>query len=237
MTISSVNPCANITDWLQAIGTVGAVIIALFFFFWERIREWYKKPRLKISLQFRPPDCHFLVTNLEAKRNGKIINPKAYYFRLTVSNNGRSSAKDLEAIVSKMELKSGHSWETYPQFLSTSLKWTHISEQYLPMILSKTEKKLDLGHIIDPAFRNDFREEQNLSLNNIADTHALFHFETFMQPSNGYNNIPPGEYKFKITVGATNCPPISSTIHLLFTGKWNNQEDLMLPKEINLAIE
>jgi hypothetical protein len=104
-------------------------------------------------------------------------------------------------------------------------------------LLPKTEKKFDIGHMIDPSFRHALCQEKNLSLNNISDTQALFHFETVMHPSNGYNNIPPGEYRFKIVVGAENCPAKSSTVYLFFRGNWNHQEELMLQKEIRLIIE
>ncbi|MGD0590740.1 MAG: hypothetical protein ABSA44_08080 [Bacteroidota bacterium] len=229
------NSCPSITDWLQAIGTIGAVIVALFFFFWERIREWWNKPHLGISLQFNPPDCHRIIT-VAQRDDGRIVNPDAFWFRLTASNKGRNSAKDLEAIISNMERKNNNTWETYSPFLPSNLKWTHISTQYLPMLLPKTEKKLDLGHIMDPNFRRAFLSERNPALTNIPNAQALFHFEVATQPSNGYNNIPPGEYRFELIVGAANCSPISTIISLSFSGNWNRQEDLMLQREINLNI-
>jgi len=78
--------------------------------------------------------------------------------------------------------------------------------------------------------------EKNPSLRDIPPNRVLFHFEVVAQPSNGYNNIPPGEYRFKVTVGAANCKPVSKTISLSFTGNWNLEENVMLGQEVNLVV-
>lgn len=48
----------KITDWLTALGTVGAVFVALFFFSWGKIESWWQRPKLRGGINFSSPDCH-----------------------------------------------------------------------------------------------------------------------------------------------------------------------------------
>lgn len=45
----------NITDWLISVGTISLAVVAIFQ---DKIRAWLTRPRLSISINTAPPDCH-----------------------------------------------------------------------------------------------------------------------------------------------------------------------------------
>jgi hypothetical protein len=223
----------TLTDWLQAIGTLGAVLAAFFFFFWERIRNWWKRPVLYAILNFRPPDCH-RITPLVTLPTGGTITPDAFWFRITIGNSGKTPAKDLEIIINEVEQKIGDSWQTYSAFLPNNLKWTHVGLQYLPMLLPGTEKNADLGHIIDPHFRPRLPWEENTQLP-VPANDTVFCFEVTAVPTNKYHIVAPGEYRFSLTVGAANCSPIKARCQFTLSGQWHRDEASMFQRGIVLT--
>jgi hypothetical protein len=101
------------------------------------------------------------------------------------------------------------------------------------MLLPKTEKDVDLGHIIDPVERSNVPDEQNPNLN-ISNVQTVFYFELTIRPTSRYQIIAPGEYRFAITVGAQNCSPVTRKFYLRLLGYWNNEESVMLSQGIKI---
>ena len=52
------NPSNNWTDILTAIGTLLAVLTTVFFFLYERIKNFLNRPILIIGINLTPPECH-----------------------------------------------------------------------------------------------------------------------------------------------------------------------------------
>ena len=101
------------TDILTAIGTVGAVILTVFFFLFERIRNWIKRPKLQMGDKFTPPECHktiVMICNEMADR---------YWFRLFATNVGNTPAKDIEVTINKVYKKIGANVALFSAFLQS----------------------------------------------------------------------------------------------------------------------
>lgn len=80
----------SITDWLTAIGTVGAVIVALFIASLGTLLSRYRKPVLKIEFENTEPFCrHATIWGVGPPAIG-------YFLRLRVRNTGKSMARDCE---------------------------------------------------------------------------------------------------------------------------------------------
>jgi len=223
-----------ITDpsWWQGIGTVAAVIAVVAFYFLDRLRTWKNRPILDININFRPPDCHHIPTTVR-DINNSVQQFDAFWFRLTVRNRGRSAAQNLEVLIHDLEKQVDNSWRLLSEFLLSNLVWTHIAQQYLPMLLPGTEKNVDLGHVIDPKARGVVPTENNSEIT-VVETQAVFYFETTILPNNRYNIIGPGEYKFTITVGASNCAPKSKSFKLKISGEWHLDESTMLSRGVRI---
>ncbi|MDA4123180.1 MAG: hypothetical protein OK456_08390 [Thaumarchaeota archaeon] len=82
----------SLTDWLTAVGTVGAVAVALFVAFLQNILQYYNRPVLIIEFENEEPFCKHRVLELEDYNPVKT----GYYVRLRIRNTGRSIAIDCE---------------------------------------------------------------------------------------------------------------------------------------------
>jgi hypothetical protein len=197
---------SGVTDWLTAIGTVGAVALALFFAFVEKI---WQRPRLEISVNFKPPDCGMGVPH-----------SKALFLRLRVANRGRSAARSLEATIQQMCQREGDFWIQVPSFLPSNLLWTHVSAPILPNLLPGLERNLDLAQILEPT---------KPSLARLA-------FILSVVPAREYNVLDPGAYRFSVTVGAENAKAVTQVFELTLSGKWFADEDKMLSDGVRLKV-
>jgi hypothetical protein len=91
----------NIVDWLQAGGTVGAVVVALGIAWWAGVRERRQRPALSLEFdpELRPPDFMAGMRSDE----GRI---ESHWVRLRVENrSGRRSADDVEVLFVRLEGK------------------------------------------------------------------------------------------------------------------------------------
>lgn len=222
------NPPNNWTDTLTAIGTLIAVFATIFFFFYERIKNYLNRPILKININFYPPECH-KITELF---NMRIAD--AYWFRLYVKNKGKSNAQNLEVLIEKVEKKVGDNWLIYPAFLPSNLKWTHIDVPLLLNLQPGTTKNVDLGYIYDPIVNVSNAVEKKLSSEN-GKIEILFNVSISVNPLTGYHVLKPGEYLFYIIVGASNCSARREKFHVCFTNDWQINEAKMLTDTIKIA--
>ena len=87
----------SINDWVL-IGTaifLGAV--ALFVpYFAELLKRLWFAPKIKISFNLCPPDCH------KTWLKGQGFNEPVYYFRFKVTNEGKSQARKCEAVIEEL---------------------------------------------------------------------------------------------------------------------------------------
>jgi hypothetical protein len=192
----------QLTDLLTAIGTVGAVIVAIFL---PIIQHFLNKPKLKVGLNFSPPDCHITL----AKRGDNYID--VFLMRFFVQNKGRSTAKNLEVTVDKIFLKSNGDWEICSNFLSSNLLWTNQNGSVLNNLLPKSRRNVDLAYIYKPvvSVRNQDETEMVVCISNII-------FDDF-------NRFYPGDYKFVIIVGGSNCDPITKEFIISFKEDWESE--------------
>jgi|ERR1700693_4747744 len=79
----------NKPEWWSAIGTISAVVVALFG---ETVWAWLRRPKLDLAISVRRPDC---VKTTLTDLNGQVI-ADCYYFRVLVSNSGKRRAEDVE---------------------------------------------------------------------------------------------------------------------------------------------
>lgn len=228
------NSCfPNAAEWLTALGTIAAVVAALGLAFLGQFMKWYNRPKLKLNVIFKPPDCHYILSDLKTDR-GVIKYFDNFYFRLQVTNEGRTSARNLEIIIDRVKIKVGDNWELDNSFLESNLTWTHINQQYLQFLLPHSIKHANLGHIVDPKARLQVFKERPQSLS-VSKKQTVFYFNITIQPTSKYHIIAPGKYKFRVSVGAENCEPTSEIFYLYFSGDWIVDEKLMLSNGINIS--
>lgn len=222
------NPSNNWTDILTAIGTLLAVLATVFFFFYERIRNYLNRPILEIGINLMPPECH----KTTAMSNQKLYS--AFWFRLYIKNSGKSNATNIEVIIEKVEKLVDEKWITFPEFLPSNLIWTHINEPNLKNLLPGTTKNVDFGSIIDPAARLSNPAERNLNHTGSM-TDNVFRVNISIQPFNAYNIIEPGNYLFYLIAGASNSKASREIFQLSFRKDWTQDEHKMLSEVVSIV--
>jgi hypothetical protein len=111
---------SSLAAWLSAIGTVLAVIVALFG---ETFWAWYRRPKLDLSIAVKRPDC--VKTFLTDSTTGETVAP-CYYFRLAVRNIGKRRAESVEVYTEMLESRTSAVYEPVVEFPPMDLRWSHI---------------------------------------------------------------------------------------------------------------
>ena len=97
----------NVAQWVGAIATFSAVIVALFK---ESILRRWRRPILDIEITLEPADCH-----LTQARSGHVV-ADCYYFRFWIKNTGASRAEQVQVFASKLSRKTGWNTPTREEF-------------------------------------------------------------------------------------------------------------------------
>lgn len=195
-----------------AVATLFAVVIALYQ---EKIKEWWNKSRLMPEIKLEPPDCHQI--ELHNPTNGQSVG-KSIYIRIRVRHVGGNSAKEVEAIISKVEMFEDGSWKIVKSFLPMNLKWSHTHEQKV-VIPPQSFRHCDLGSF-SPLYGNG-------SISN------MFKIDTIVQPnpvSSGMspNILQPGIYRLEVLFTGENVQPITKKWKVSFNASWYQSEQRML---------
>ena len=118
-------------EWWSAIGTVSAVVVALFA---ESVWAWLRRPKLDLSIQVARPDC--MKTNF-TDQTGQVV-ADVYYFRLSIRNRGKRRAEDVEVYAERLEVSEEGDLKVVAEFPPMDLKWSHIGRP-LQSIVSSPE--------------------------------------------------------------------------------------------------
>ncbi len=233
-----------ITDWLSAIGTLLAVVAALFIaIFQDWLRSIFSRPRLEVSISLNPPYCHKIVKHFtdpplapDNQLYGKQFQADCYYFRLRIKNNGEVRAEHVEVYAAELTKQvADGSFHLVETFTPMNLVWSNIGTTYLPAISPKMEKLCDLGHIIDPDKRKMVFDDNNPNLN-VSSSETTFSFDVEVKSYTLGHVIEPGRYRLKLITGAANSKPIEKILEINLTGKWFDDERKMLAEGISIAI-
>jgi len=221
-----------ITDWLIAIGTILLFFVAIFQ---DKIRSWLTRPKLGVSVDIVPPDCHKAIMKATDSRGQVIGEASCYYFRPRVSNSGNQRAEMVEVFAAELSKQQADgSFKKMHSFLPMNLLWSHINEPFLG-ISPGMEKLFNLGHILEPAERVSFGNEDDPRLGFRADQ-TIFSFDVERPSYTMSHLIPPGTYRVVLLVGAANASPIRRVVEIVLTGDWYDEEERMLGEGIGIRM-
>lgn len=235
----------TIADWIIALGTLALVIVAIFALFQDKIRALMIRPKLTVSVNINPPDCHKtkfnfnkeIVTSFETEEK-MIVQDSAdvYYFRLRVSNSGNEKAASAEVFAAGLSKQQADgTYKAVDSFLPMNLVWSNIRTLFFPVISPGTYKHCDLAHVIDPKKRSLIPVEET-EWSNIPSERTILSFDTFVKPNILSHLVPYGKYHLTIIVAAENANPITKVLEIMLTGDWYDEEDKMLGEGISVRI-
>ena len=232
-------------DWLIAIGTLLLAITALFQ---DIIRSIIWSPVLECEIEPSPPSCHRTVTSLKIEDARSNVKPRtlkfySFYYRFKIWNRGKTSAKNVEVLISNILKKKGNFYKRIESFSQDNLKWStlfdvinghRVPKRYCEYISPDTFKHCNLGHIHDPEYRSHIPGEDNPDLLCSNNT-ALFCFDVHFMSSILYYLVEPGEYQIEIKVGCENAKTITKKFIMEFNGAWYDDEQKMLREGISIS--
>jgi hypothetical protein len=239
------------TKWLTAIGTAGAVVVALVIaLFQEKLRRWYYHPTLEVSASPKLPDCTKLpyvqVPHVSfSESNQPIMVPRrettSYYLRILVKNNGRETARNVEVYAKKLvrHRKSDSQWEKDARFPPMNLVWSNSEpdqRNYLRFLPPGMSKHCDVGHILDPKDRKDFEADDNPELK-LADNEVSLTFDLIQRSLHKGYIVRQGEYRLEIVIAADNVDAVTKDVRIYFDGQWDAVQDTMLRDHVGIGLE
>ena len=87
-------------EWLTAFGTVGAVVLALSLaLYCEQVKRWTFRPALRLQAHVRRPDADKVSRWVGFPDGRRVDLGEAWYFRLTVFNDGTEAAEDVQVFL------------------------------------------------------------------------------------------------------------------------------------------
>ena len=209
-------------DVLAAIGTIAAVIVAIFN---ESFWNWYRRPKLDMSIRLRSPDCYkTLFVNKTIRER-----IERYSFRLAVTNRGRKRADDAEIYVAELSKKGDDgTFYRFQGFPPMDLMWSHVQRPFQSIAPGMT-RHCDLGHIDGPATGPEAME---FDLDHTAT--FVFDLEAPLHASGA--TLGTGTYHAKVFLGAANMTSRKHVIEIVFTGEWIEEETEMFKHGIRITV-
>ncbi len=207
----------NVAQWVGALATTVAVIVALFKEDFIRRR---RHPKLTLSIEAKHPYC----VRLPARENRQQPwNGWRYWLRVWVKNEGNVRAEKVEVFLSQALVRNNGSFEQVPDFTPMNLQWSYTHETYVDGISPDMGRLCDFGAINDPAKPSLSEARTRLSL-------------SLQVPPATPDWLQPGHYKFEIKLAGSNCEPVVRWIHLHLTGVWENETAQMLSNGFTVTV-
>jgi hypothetical protein len=222
-------------SWTAAIGTLSAVLVALFK---EEIQSLFFKPKFKVEVRTRLPFCvkasSVVYTTTAEGHNQVLWSGSIYYARLWVQNAGNRRAESVEVFITKVErITRDRSYEPIEGFVPSNLRWAN-TDPIRPEIFHAMNPEMgrycDLGAIADPACTT-LKEIPGVPKGTAT-------FDLVLQtalPSDAHR-LPPGDYRLTLKVSAANAQPLELNVNVSISGNWTEDEEMMFTKELGVSI-
>jgi len=119
---------------------------------------------------------------------------------------------------------------------SVDLKWAWLGVPRLPTLAPKTDRFCNIGHIIDPAQRANFAQD-NEDLPGVGQQTTVLSLDLEARPNSGIHLLQPGKYRLTIQLVAENHRPITRTLEIDVKGTWYpNNLQTMLQQGITIEL-
>lgn len=213
-------------EWLIAIGTLGAIFVALFA---KDITNCLRGPRFVVDFSHE----NIVVMPILNQQNIKV--GRGYFYRLSVKNIGKEAAENVQVIIGSLEKKNEDgNWGLVPAFVPIRLLWTHIEKPILPNIPSQISGVCNLlavfgFDVFDPRIKS-FRARTAMQ-----DYNAVLKLLTEVEPSEPFDLLAEGEYRMRIAVASTNAK--TKAVSVVLKNGVEKEEDLRKVAHISLVLE
>jgi hypothetical protein len=218
------------SDWVLVGSTIFLGAVALFVpYLSEAVKRRAFAPRIEIAFRNASPFC---IRTLWTSRHDPTLSEPVFFFRLQITNHGKSQARNCEAVLTDLwSYDAAGKPFKFQGFSPINLR----IEVPVPTNIN-TERRFycAIGHVSSPAYQ-EHEEKKSFFDFPGKDGHAprfLFDLETY--PNSQPNCLLPGRYAIKVAVYSENSPRKEAFFKVDWSGKWHDDLSLML-RELVIA--
>jgi hypothetical protein len=224
-----ISACLNLApssaaQWFGAVGTILAVIVALFK---DPIREWRNRPRLKVTCSKEIPETVRVQTTAWQGRwpggGGGRWGGYSYFVRIKVENEGRTRAEKVQVSAMKLaKLGLDNNFADLPTTLPFNMRWSNGPPDAPVTVLDGISQEMwafcDIVSLCDPA--NPYRR---LPVATGAAT-TVGQLQLEFDLSDEWHLLVPGTYRLTLKIGAANAEPIDRIFEFTHDGIWTQND-------------
>ncbi len=195
---------------LENFASLTALVIAIWG---KQFRNYFSKPILSASIELKSPDCHRITVVYPEIAQKE----ESYYFRLRISNSGKTAANNVEITVLELLKNEGNGYKKDKDFLPLNLVWAHTHEVEKRRILPGTFKHCDFFHTT-------------------SNPNIKIKFDTNVVPNRVKGGryptiVNPGKYRVIILIAADDIEVSKFSFDIQFTGNFFLDEKEMFSKK------
>lgn len=227
-----INVCeTGVADWLTAVGTVGACVIALLI---ALLGDWmnglFFKPRLELVALVCRPYAERVGRQLHVPHpsnpNATVVVPagEAWFFRLEVRNLTKTPAREVQVYLFRIEKIDGTKSTNVRKFTPMNLRWANTAVTNRKVLLESLPAFCDFIHVSEPAWKGRVGED----LDGVRADEGVMCLDVEATNTGGGHLLAPGAYRFFLYLAAENFPARLFVVVAEYSGSWAYDENRML---------
>jgi hypothetical protein len=226
------------SDWVLIGTSIFLGVVALFVpYLAELIKRKLFSPKLKIIFEEHPPGCHKTKITSRNKKGEIIREEPCFYFRFQVENEGKSQAKQCEAVVENLSIAdAAGNFGLEKSYTPVNLLWGGSYGEFVEInpgrrffcdlihVPSKEHQEIvkQYGHYVDPPETDQFEVGMVLNVK----------MAFYSQP----NRLPAGKYRVDVAIYSENAEKVKQALIVTWSGIWKDSEAGMF-KELVIEID
>jgi hypothetical protein len=223
---------STLAQWIAAVGTICAVIVALFK---DSLLYLWRKPKLVTTCENSPPWTVRTPLFIRDAAGTLLWTGDSYWVRVKVTNEGRTRAEKVQVSLLNLEYKpptvDGALSEDQRQHFPLNLMWSHVHVPILDGISPGMSALCDIIAMSDPA---------NPHWPRPADTPAgvtvgRLQLEVELPPE--FHSLNPGSWRLTLSIAAANAKPTVKTLLFSHTGQWRQNDADMRRDCLRVSLE
>lgn len=207
---------STLAQWFAAVGTIGAVLVALFK---DLILAWRRRPKLEVTCTKEVPWTVRTPIIVYTGQGVILWSGECYFVRIKVKNIGKTRAEKVQVSASKLE-KQGldGKFTEIPTILPLNMKWSNSPPNTPVVILDGLSSEMtafcDIVSLCDPA--NPHQRKPAATPPNIT----VGQLQLEVDPPGDLHLLSPGTYKLTLRLAAANVTPIDKELEFSHKGTW-----------------
>jgi hypothetical protein len=218
---------STLAQWFGALGTLLAVLVALFK---DPFLAWRRKPQLDAKCTKDSPWTVRTEIIVYDKNAGNILwTGGCYYVRIEVGNSGQTRAEKVQVYASKLaKLAADGKFEDIQAFIPLNMRWANSPPTAASAVLDGISPKMgafcDIVSLSNPA--NPYQGRPTGTQPNVT----VGQLQLEVEPTNRSHLLAPGKYRLTLRIAAANVKPVDKVFQFMHTGRWL-QDDVEMRRD------